>query len=268
MLPEAWISTADARHHRELVRYRAKLVALRSGLKAQVHAIIAKRGMHVPMTDLFGKGGRELLAHLLETDDWFASPFGQRIESLLVLIDTFDHEIGELNDSIGHVFADHAGYHAIQQIPGIGPVIAAIMVAEIGRHRPVRFCRASRVVVWPHPTPPRVRHQGLQGPDHQTRQPARALGRGRSRPETPQRLLASHPTRSTRRTPQQPSRRQSRDSPQDRHARLLRPPRRRDPLPATDNRRAHRRSVTPQELGQCANPTVVMTPTPMARPTT
>ena len=23
------------------------------------------------MTDLFGNGGRELLAHLLETDDWF-----------------------------------------------------------------------------------------------------------------------------------------------------------------------------------------------------
>ena len=49
-----------------------------------------------------------------------------------MLINAFDHEVSELNDSIGHVFADHAGYHAIQAIPGIGPVIAAIMVAEIG----------------------------------------------------------------------------------------------------------------------------------------
>lgn len=146
MLPEAWISTAEVRHWRELVRYRAKLVALRSGLKAQVRAVIAKRGLHVPMTDLFGKGGRELLAHLLSTDPWFRSPFGQRVESLLVLIDAFDHEVAELNDSISHCFADHEGYHAIQHIPGVGPVIAAIMVAEIGDV--TRFCSAGHLASW------------------------------------------------------------------------------------------------------------------------
>ncbi len=37
-LPEAWIAPPPVRELRELVRYRAKLVALRSGLKAQVHA--------------------------------------------------------------------------------------------------------------------------------------------------------------------------------------------------------------------------------------
>lgn len=146
MLPEAWISTGEVRHWRELVRYRAKLVALRSGLKAQVHSVIAKRGLAVPMTDLFGKGGRELLAHLLECDEWFWSPFGQRIESLLVLIDAFDVEIDELNDSIAHVFADHAGYHAIQAIPGVGPVIAGIMVAEIGDVG--RFASAGHLASW------------------------------------------------------------------------------------------------------------------------
>jgi len=37
-LAEAWIAPPELRELRELVRYRAKLVALRSGLKAQVHA--------------------------------------------------------------------------------------------------------------------------------------------------------------------------------------------------------------------------------------
>jgi hypothetical protein len=37
-LPEAWIAPPAVRELRESVRYRAKLVALRSGLKAQVHA--------------------------------------------------------------------------------------------------------------------------------------------------------------------------------------------------------------------------------------
>jgi len=43
-LPEAWLAPAQVRELRELVRYRAKLVALRSGLKAQVHAVLAKEG--------------------------------------------------------------------------------------------------------------------------------------------------------------------------------------------------------------------------------
>jgi hypothetical protein len=49
---------------RELVRYRAKLVALRSGLKAQVHAVLAKEGVRVPMSDLFGVAGTRLLDEL------------------------------------------------------------------------------------------------------------------------------------------------------------------------------------------------------------
>ena len=54
-LPEAWIAPPYLRQLRELVRYRAKLVALRSGLKAQVHAVLAKEGVAVRMSDLFGK---------------------------------------------------------------------------------------------------------------------------------------------------------------------------------------------------------------------
>jgi hypothetical protein len=40
------------------------LVALRSGLKAQVHAVLAKQGVRVPMSDLFGVGGQKLLDEL------------------------------------------------------------------------------------------------------------------------------------------------------------------------------------------------------------
>jgi hypothetical protein len=50
-LPEAWIAPPQVR---ELVRYRAKLVALGSGLKAQVHAVLAKAGVLAPASGLFG----------------------------------------------------------------------------------------------------------------------------------------------------------------------------------------------------------------------
>jgi transposase len=62
-LPEAWIAPA-VRELRELVRHRAKLVALRTGLKAQVHAVLAKQGVRVRVSDLFGVAGRALLEDL------------------------------------------------------------------------------------------------------------------------------------------------------------------------------------------------------------
>jgi transposase len=61
-LPEAWIAPPATRELRELVRHRAKLVALRSGVKGSVHAVLAKQGQHIPVTDLFGVRGQVLLA--------------------------------------------------------------------------------------------------------------------------------------------------------------------------------------------------------------
>ena len=60
-LAESWVAPPEVRELRELVRYRHRLVELRSGLKAQAHAVLAKEGVDVPMADLFGAAGRELL---------------------------------------------------------------------------------------------------------------------------------------------------------------------------------------------------------------
>jgi hypothetical protein len=60
-LPEAWIAPPAVRELRELVRHRAKLVALRSHCKAEIHAVLAKCGVQVSMSDLFGVAGTNLL---------------------------------------------------------------------------------------------------------------------------------------------------------------------------------------------------------------
>ena len=199
MLPEAWISTPQVREWRELVRYRAKLVGLRSGLKAQAHAVLAKHGLAVPMTDLFGVGGRQLLAHLCADDTRFDSAYGQRIESIVILVDALSGEIDELSNSIAELFADHTGYHAIQQLPGIGPVLAAIFVAEIGDVH--RFASAAHLASWcgVHTPSPPVRHHRSPRPDHQTGLQAGALGGDRSGPETAKRLVALRRTGTPRR---------------------------------------------------------------------
>src|SRR5215211_3287563 len=80
-LPEAWLAPPQVRELRELVRYRAKLVALRSGLKAQVHAVLAKQGVRVPMSDLFGVAGTRLLEELR-----LPRAYGLRVASLRELL--------------------------------------------------------------------------------------------------------------------------------------------------------------------------------------
>jgi transposase len=115
-LPEAWIAPPQTRELRELVRYRAKLVAIRSGLKAQIHAVLAKAGVLIAASDLFGVTGRQRLAKVP-----LGAAYAQRISSLLELIDILDGHEARFAAMIAKRLAAHRGYQAIQQLPGVGP---------------------------------------------------------------------------------------------------------------------------------------------------
>ena len=145
-LPEAYIASPQERELRELVRHRAKLVALRSGLKAQVHATLAKEGQLPPVTDVFGRAGMAWLR---------TAPldlvYRQRIDSLLELIDAYDGEIDVFRTMIANRLRGHHGYRAIQQISGVGPTFAAVFVAEIGDV--TRFARPEKLSCWAGLTP-------------------------------------------------------------------------------------------------------------------
>jgi transposase len=126
-LPEAWIAPPATRQLRELVRYRAKLVELRSGLKAQVHAVMAKEGVLPTVADMFCQAGNRQLDGMTLGDNYTT-----RVESLRDLIELYDREVAMLEREIHCQLRHHRGYRAIQAINGIGPTIAAILVAEIG----------------------------------------------------------------------------------------------------------------------------------------
>jgi transposase len=145
-LPEAWIAPPDVRELRELVRHRAKLVALRSTCRAQVHAVLAKGGVAVPMSDLFGLGGLRLLDGLD-----LPAPYTARIASLRRVIDALDFEIDVFARLVAGRLARDPDYAAVQTIPGIGPVLGAVMVAEIGDVH--RFATAEKLTCWAGMTP-------------------------------------------------------------------------------------------------------------------
>lgn len=145
-LAEAWIAPPALRELRELIRYRAKLVHLRASCKAQVHAVLAKEGVTVPMSDLFGAAGQVLL----DTCP-LADAYAVRVESLRDLIEVIEREITMLQERINTWLADDAGYQAVQAIPGVGPVLGAVFVAEIGGVS--RFHSANHLASWAGLTP-------------------------------------------------------------------------------------------------------------------
>ncbi len=145
-LAEAWIAPPATRELRELVRYRAKLVALRSGLKAQVHAVMAKEGVLPGVLDMFGPGGNTQLDALE-----LAPAYTNRIESLRDLIERYDREVAMFERLIHQQLRNHTGYEAIQALTGVGRTIAAIFVAEIGDV--TRFRSAAALCSWAGLTP-------------------------------------------------------------------------------------------------------------------
>jgi transposase len=145
-LAEAWIAPPELRELRELIRYRHKLVRLRSGLKAQVHAVMGKHGVLPARVNMFGPGGTAQL-------DALDLPVGYstRLASLRDLIGVYDREVIALDRRIAGHLVNHHGYRVIQQLNGIGPVLAAVFVAEIGDI--TRFASADRLCSWAGMTP-------------------------------------------------------------------------------------------------------------------
>jgi transposase len=145
-LPEAWIAPPPTRELRELVRHRHKLRQTCSSYKAQVHAVLAKNGHAVAASDLFGVTGRAQLARVP-----LPAVFADRVASQLRIIDLCESEITAVDRELATRLRTDRGYRAIQCIGGIGPVFAAVFVAEIGD--PSRFASAKRLTSWAGLTP-------------------------------------------------------------------------------------------------------------------
>ena len=145
-LPEAWVAPAEIGELREAVRYRAKLSRLRAGLKAQVYQTLGKEGVIPELDSIWGPGGRQWLDDLGLGDEYV-----NRIASLRDLIESYDLDIDDCDVRIYRRLKGHPGYEAIQALRGVGPVLAAVFIAEIGDVS--RFGNARRLCSWAGLTP-------------------------------------------------------------------------------------------------------------------
>jgi transposase len=145
-LPEAWIAPPEIRELRDLVRHRARMVHLRSSLRCQIHAVLANQGVTVPMSDLFGIAGNDLLDRVV-----ISGAARARVASARRLLDAFDFEIDLFTKLTSGRLAKHPGFVAVQTLPGIGPVLGAVFVAEIGEV--TRFRGPKQLASWAGLTP-------------------------------------------------------------------------------------------------------------------
>jgi len=145
-LPEAWIAPPAVRELRELTRYRHKLVGLRTGCKNQVHGVLGSLGIPVTCSDMFGRAGQAWLDSLP-----LPQPYAGKVTSLRQLTGVLGEQILLMDTVITGVLAGDRGYQVIRQLPGIGPVLAAVIIAEIGDV--TRFKTADRLCSWAGLTP-------------------------------------------------------------------------------------------------------------------
>jgi transposase len=167
-LPEAWVAPAAVRELREEVRYRHKLCRLRSGLKAQVHQVLGKEGVIPEIKGIWWSGGQRWLDELQ-----LADVYTNRIGSLRDLIELYDREILQSDTRIHRRLKGDPGYEAIQQIAGVGRVLAAVFVAEIGDVH--RFADARHLCSWAGLTPRLRESDAHTRRGHITKQGSRLL---------------------------------------------------------------------------------------------
>jgi transposase len=139
LVPAIWLPSFELRQERERARWRLFLVRKRSSLKHRVHAQLLAFGHRCPVSDLFGRRGRELLRRLELPEPWRAG-----VLAAVAMIEDLDSQITEIDRELKAAGVDHRYVPLLMSVPGIAWVLGYTIAAEIGDvHRfasPTKLC--------------------------------------------------------------------------------------------------------------------------------
>ena len=127
LVPQIWLPDPEVRAERELARFRLHLVKHRRSLKNRVRAILFQHGVPNGHSDLFGAGGRRLLARLQLPEPWAST-----VTASLALIDSLDEQITACEREVRRLGADHRYVPLLMTCPGIAWILGYTIAAEIG----------------------------------------------------------------------------------------------------------------------------------------
>jgi transposase len=121
--PDEW-----TRSLRRRLQRRSKLVRARTRAKNELHAVLARnlKG-RPPMSDVFGKGGREWLAQLeLAPDE------RETVDGALRQVDFLDAEVGLIERELAGQALSSEEIRRLMSVPGVSLISAATFVAVVG----------------------------------------------------------------------------------------------------------------------------------------
>ena len=119
---------AQLRDKRDLARTRMALVDQRTKLKNRIHATLAKYGLCVEVSDLFGKKGRELLdqaVRKLPPETEFHRTDSGRIGCP-------GKQIQALEGRMKEVFEETEEAQLSRTLPGVGFILSVVLAGEMG----------------------------------------------------------------------------------------------------------------------------------------
>ena len=176
MIRPSFVPPPQIRRLRDVTRYRIDLVGVRTAEKQRAEKLLEDAGikLSVVASDLFGVSGRAMmnalvagerspnaLAQLARTSmrrktaalqEAFTGHFTEHhaflLTRMLARVDGLDADIAELDARIEAMIAPFAdAAERLDEIPGIGPVAAAVILAEIGLDMS-RFPTPGHLVSW------------------------------------------------------------------------------------------------------------------------
>jgi transposase len=176
MIRPSFVPPPEIRRLRDVTRYRIDLVGVRTAEKQRVEKLLedAQIKLSVVASDIFGKSGRDMLnalaagerspktlAQMARTSlrrklpalqEAFTGRFTGHhaflLTKMLARIDALDADIAELDQRIEAMTAPFvSAVDRLDEIPGVGPVAAAVIIAEVGLDMS-RFPTAGHLVSW------------------------------------------------------------------------------------------------------------------------
>lgn len=176
MLRPSFVPPPEIRRLRDVTRYRCDLVEARTAEKQRAEKLLedAQIKLSVVASDIFGVSGRAMMAQLIAGHrdpqtlaqlargrmrgklaaleeaftGYFTDHHGMLLAKMLARVDGLDADIAELEAAIEEMVAPFAqAITQLDEIPGVGPVAAAVIVSEIGLDM-ARFPTAGHLASW------------------------------------------------------------------------------------------------------------------------
>jgi transposase len=120
------VSSLERRKLKELLRHRSRLVRDATRMKNRIHMLLMKNNFRSPVSDLFGVQG---LSYLKEID--LPSYHRHQVETYLLLYENLQEQIKPLTKRVRALVKENHTAQLLMTIPGIGPITAMFIVAEV-----------------------------------------------------------------------------------------------------------------------------------------